>query len=150
MSNSSSNRVRRLQQVALFAVAGILAGGCSQGGPQVDQGPPENLPSIVEELLPPGSEQIVHEVGTGERSFEWWLLHSPEAIDLNVNLHFDTTMEIHGESVMALVNEFAGREIEPLETTAIFRGWQDNRFDYRLSGIPTTTGWYYRLEAIEN
>lgn len=150
MSNSNNSRVRSLHRVALFAVAITLAGGCSEGGAQVAQGPPENLPSVVEELLPPGSQQILHEVRTGERSFEWWLLYSPEAINSDVDLNFDSIMKIPGESVLALVHEFAGREIEPLETTATFRGWQDDRFDYRLSGISTTSGWYYRLEAIEN
>ncbi len=105
---------------------------------------------MVEALLPPGSQQILHEVRTGERLFEWWLLHSPEAINSDVELQFDSIREIHGENVLALVHAFAGREIEPLETTATYRGWHDERFDYRLSGIPTNKGWYFNLEVIEN
>lgn len=150
MSNSSNSRLRLLQRVALFAVAITLVGGCREGGPQAAPGPPENLPTFVEELLPPGSQQILHEVSTGERSFEWWLLNSPEAINWEVDMNFDTMMEIPVESVLALVHEFAEREIEPLETTASLRGWHDQRYDYRLSGILTSDGWYYRLEVIEN
>ena len=138
-----------LQRAAFLAAALALVGACSSDRPQVNKGPAENLPPILETRLPPGSMQLVHEIQTGELRFEWWLLHCPTPINLDVDLEFEPTTAIPGESVLALVQEFAGREVQSREGSATFRGWSDEQFDYRLSGIPTNRGWYYRLEVIE-
>ena len=137
-----------LQRAAFFAAAFALVGACSGDTPQVKKGPAENLPPIVETRLPPGSTQLVHEVQTDEPQFEWWLLHCPAPINLDVDLDFDPITAIPSESVLALAQEFAGREVESREGSATCRGCSDEQFDYRLSGIPTNRGWYYRLEVI--